>query len=50
MILNCHADICGHMTMYDLVRAIKIGFKFQGKVTIYSSRGGDSIPYASVRH
>jgi hypothetical protein len=21
MILNSHADICGHMTMYNLVRA-----------------------------
>ena len=44
MILNSCADIHGHMTMYDLVRAMKI----QGKKTIYSSRAKYLKPCASI--
>ena len=46
MILNSHADIHGHMTMYDLVRA-KIDLKLQGEKTIYSSRTEYLISCAS---
>ena len=36
MILNSHADIHGHMTMYDLVRAKnRFARKLQGKLKDY---------------
>ena len=48
MILNSHADIHGHMTMYDLVSA-KNRFETSRQTTIYSSRAEHLISCAPVK-